>query len=76
MVLRLVPSIRPHGELLLPLMQKKPTLVPDSEAFNFDIGEGFLIPELKDGKEASKNEQAHSSSENNAGNGVVCHRAT
>ena len=55
---RLGPSIRPHDELLLPLMQKKPTLVPDSEAFNSCIGEGFLIPELKDGSEASKDEQA------------------
>ena len=50
------PSIRPHGELLLLLMQKKPTLVPESEAFNSYIGDGFLIPELKDGSEASKDE--------------------
>ena len=61
----------PHGELLLLLMQKKPTLRPDSEAFNSDIGEGFLVPELKDGSEASKDEQADSSSENNVGSGAL-----
>ena len=55
---RLRPSIRPHGELLLLLMQKKPTFVPDSEAFNSYIGDGFLVPWLKDGSEASKDEQA------------------
>ena len=53
---RLGLSMRPHGELLLLLMQKKPTLVPDSEAFNSYIGDGFLVPELKDGSEASKDE--------------------
>ena len=68
---RLGPSIRPHGELLLLLVQKEPTLVPDSEAFNSYIGDGFLIPELKDGSEASKDEQADSSSENNVGNGAL-----
>ena len=57
---RLGPSIRLHGELLLLLMQQKPTLVPDSEAFNFFIGDGFLVPELKDGSEASKDVQADS----------------
>ena len=31
--------------------------------------DGFLVPELKDGSEASKDEQADSSSENNVGNG-------
>ena len=71
-LVRLGPSIPPHGELLLLLMQKKPTLVPDSEAFNYYIGEGFLIPKLKDGSEASKEEQADSSSENNVGNGALC----
>ena len=30
-----------------------------------------LVPELKDGSEASKNEQADSSSENNVGNGAL-----
>ena len=73
---RLRPSIRSRGELLLILMQKKPTFVPDSEAFNSYIGDGFLVPELKDESEASKDEQADSSSENNVGWRVVCHRAT
>ena len=45
--------------------------MPDSEAFNSYIGEGFLIPELKDGSEASKDEQADSSSENNVGHGAL-----
>ena len=62
------PSIRPHGELLLLLMQKKPTFVPDSEAFN-----------SYNGSEASKDEQTDSVSENNVGNGalfVIClHRS-
>ena len=44
---RLGPSIRPHGELLLLLMQKKPTFVPDSEAFNSYIGMIFRSPGLK-----------------------------
>ena len=45
---RLGPNIRPHGEILLLYMQKKPTFLPDSEAFNSCIGDGFLVPELKD----------------------------
>ena len=54
------------------MMQKKPTFVPDSEAFNSYMVDGFLIPELKDGSEASKDEQADSSSENNVvGNGAL-----
>ena len=57
------PSNGPQGELLLLLMQKKPTFVPDSEAFNSYIGDGFLAPELKDKSEASKDEQADGSSE-------------
>ena len=65
------PSIRPHGELLLLLMQKKPNFVPDSEVFNSYIGDGFLVPELKDESEASKDEQADSPSENNVGNGAL-----
>ena len=69
---RLGPSIRPHGELLLlSMMQKKPTFVPDSEAFNSHIGDGFLVPELQDECEASKDEQADSASENNVGNGAL-----
>ena len=51
-------SIRPHGELLFLLMQKKPVVVPDSEAFNSCIGDGFLVPESKDECEASEDEQA------------------
>ena len=68
---RLGPIIQPHGELLLLLMQKKPTFVSDSEAFNSCIGDGFLVPELKDGSESSKDEQADSSSENNVGIGAL-----
>ena len=64
------PSIRPLGALLFLLMQKKPAFVPDSEAFNSYIGDGFLVPELKGGSEASEDEQADSSSENNVGNGA------
>ena len=70
---RLGPSIRPHGELLLLLMQKKPTFVPDSEAFNSYIGDGFLVPELKDASEASKDEQADTSSENNVARRFALH---
>ena len=66
-LIRLGPSNRPHGELLFLLVQKKPSSVPDSEAFNSCIGDGFQIPELKGECEASENEQADSSSENKAG---------
>ena len=66
------PSIQPHGELLLLLMQKKPTFVPDSESLQGSyIGDGFLVPELKDESEAPKDELADSSSENNVGNGPL-----
>ena len=68
---RLGPIIRPHGELLLLLMQTKPTSVPDSKAFNSHIGDAFLVPQLRDESEASKDEQADSSSENNVGNGAL-----
>ena len=68
---RLGLSIWPHGELLLLLMQKKPTFVPDSAAFNSYTGDGFLVPELKDESEASKDEQADNSSENIVGNGAL-----
>ena len=57
-LIRLGPSIRPHGELLFHLMQKKRAFVPDSEAFNSIIGDGFLVPELKGECEASEDEQA------------------
>ena len=48
----------PHGELLFFLVQKKPAFVPDSEAFNSFIGDGFRVPELKDGSEVSDGDQA------------------
>ena len=38
-------SIRPHGELLLLLVQKEPAFVPDSGAFDSFVGDGFMIPE-------------------------------
>ena len=63
---RLGPGIRPHGELLLLLKQKKPPL-PDSEAFSSFIGDGFPVPELKGECEASEDEQADSSSDNIVG---------
>ena len=68
---RLGPSIRPHGKLLFFLLQEKSAFVPDSEAFNSFIGDGFEVPELKDGSEASDGDQADSSSENNVGNGAL-----
>ena len=52
-------------------MQKKRTFVPDSEAFNSYIGDGFLVPDLKDGSEAWKDEQADSSREDNVGDGAL-----
>ena len=57
-LVRFGPSIRPHGELLFFLMQKKPAFMPDSEAFNSFIGDDLLIPELKGGSEASEDDQA------------------
>ena len=47
-----------HGELLFFLIQKKPAFVPDSEAFNSFIEDGFRVPELKGGSEASDGDQA------------------
>ena len=61
----------PHGVLLFFLIQKKPAIVPNSEAFNSYIGDGFQVPELKGESEASKDEQADSSSENNVCNGAL-----
>ena len=52
-------------------MQKKQAFVPDSEAFNSFIGDGFPVPELKGECEASEDEQADSSSENNVGDGAL-----
>ena len=57
-LVRFGPSIQPHGELLFSLIQKKPAFVPDSEAFNSFIGDGFPVPELKGGSEASDDVQA------------------
>ena len=48
----------PHGGLLFFLIQKKPALVPDSEALNSFIGDGFRVPELRGGSEASDGDQA------------------
>ena len=45
--------------------------MPDSEAFNSYIKDGFLVPELKGECEASEDEQADSSGENNVGNGAL-----
>ena len=45
--------------------------MPESEAFNSYIGDGFLNPELKDESEVSEDEQADCSSENNVGNGAL-----
>ena len=44
-----------HGDFLI---QKKPAFVPDSEAFNSFIGDGFRVPELKGGSGASDGDQA------------------
>ena len=42
-LIRLGRSIQPHGELLLLLMQKRPIILPDSEAFNSHIWDGFVL---------------------------------
>ena len=70
-LIRLGASIRPHGELLFLLMQKKPSFVPDSETFNSCIRDGFPVPESKGKCEASEDEQADNSCENNVGNGAL-----
>ena len=57
-LIRFGPSTVPHSELLFSLIQKKPALVPDSEAFNSFIGDGFLVPALKGASEASDDVQA------------------
>ena len=46
-LIRLGPSIRPHGELLFFLIQKKLAFMTDNEALNSFIGSDFLVPELK-----------------------------
>ena len=43
----------PHGVLLFFLVQRKPTIVPNSVALNSFIGDGFQVPELKGESEAS-----------------------
>ena len=53
----------PYGELFFSFqgafsVQKEPAFVPDSETFNSFVGDGFLIPELKGGSEASDDDQA------------------
>ena len=68
-LVRLEPSIQPRGELLFLLMQKK-SFVPDSDAFNSFIGDGFLVPQLKGGSEASEDDQADNVS-NEAKYGLV-----
>ena len=49
---------RPYGVLLCFLIEKKPAIVPNSEAFNSFIGDGFQVPELKGEREASEGYQA------------------
>ena len=48
----------PHGELLFFLIQMKPAFVPDRDAFNSFIGDGFQVPEMKGGSDASDGDQA------------------
>ena len=54
---RLGPSIRLHGELLLLLMQKKPTFCARQRGLQFLHGDGFLVPELNDECDASEDDQ-------------------
>ena len=48
----------PHGVHLFFLIEKKPTNVPNSEAFNSFIGDGFRVPEFKGESEFSDGYQA------------------
>ena len=48
----------PHGVLLVFVIQKKPSCVPNSEAFNSFIGDPFQVPELKGESESSDGYQA------------------
>ena len=48
----------PHGVLLFFLLQKKRAIVPNSEAFNSFIGNGYQVPELKGESESSDGHQA------------------
>ena len=43
----------PHVGLLFFLIQRKPAIVPNREAFNSFIGDGFQVPELKGESECS-----------------------
>ena len=54
--LRFGPSIPPQGELLFFFDAEEAGLVPDSKTFNSFIGDGFPVPELKGGSEASEND--------------------
>ena len=57
-LVRLGPSIWLRGEVLFSLFQKKQAFVPGSEDFNSLIADGFLVPELNGGGEASEVGQA------------------
>ena len=59
----------PHSELLFFLIQKKPAIVPNSEAFHSFIGDGFQVPELKGESESSDSYQA-----GNVNNEALHHR--
>ena len=48
----------PHGVLFFFLIQKKPAIVPNSEAFNSFIRDGFQVPELQGESESSDGYQA------------------
>ena len=49
------------------VIQKKPAIVPNSEAFNSFIGDGFQVPELKGESESSDGYQA-----GNVNNEALC----
>ena len=48
----------PHSVPFFFLIQKKPAIVSNSEAFNSFIGDGLQVPELKGESEASGGSQA------------------
>ena len=48
----------PHAVLFFFLIQKKPAIVPNSDAFNSFIGDGSQGPELKGDSESSDGYQA------------------
>ena len=47
----------PHGGLLFFLIQKKPAIVPNGEAFNSFIGDDFQVPESKGESQSSDSYQ-------------------